>query len=124
MKEVLEFIKANWQLIVAALVFILSFILQLFKKKPINNIFQSLFEACLYGLSLAEKEYPVGTHGKYSLEKMETALDHAASYLYLQYPDVDFDYFDKTCRTIIEAVLSTPQKGGSADAEKKTHDEK
>lgn len=104
MKEIFEFIKTNWQLILAALVFILSFILQLIKKKPVNDIQYLIFEWSIEAVKIAESS------GKDGFNKLAIAVRYVLSKLKGNFPELNVEAYREGTISIIEDLLSTPQK--------------
>lgn len=120
MKDIFEILKNNWQPIVAVLVLILSFILQLIKKKPINEIFSTLYELCIQAINDAEDVQYVNYDGQnYKVsgeDKLSRAVNYVKSSLMKLYPNINTAVYTETIKLIIEDILTTPQKkGGSTD---------
>lgn len=66
MNVVLDVLKNNWKLIVAVLLFLFSFILQCFRKKPVkvvDTIREAIAVICPYFIRMSEDKYGRG-HGE------------------------------------------------------------
>ena len=111
-----NFILDNWQLIVAVIVFVLSFILQLIKKKPVTSLSSQIYAAVIAAVNKTENDGVLG-----SQSKLAYATTLVVDYLKSIYPDLDFKPYLDLIRLIIEDILSTPQKKGVRDGEKKTN---
>lgn len=109
-----NFILNNWQLIVAAIIFVLSFILQLKKKKPVVSIFGQIYEACIIAIKKTEIDGVLG-----SSNKLNYAINFVTEYIKGIYPDLDVNTYFDLIRLIIEDILSTPQKKGVVYGQKK-----
>lgn len=112
MNDFLNVLKNHWETIVAVFLFILSFILQLIKKKPvklIDGIKTFISEAVPAIVNTAESLYGSG-HGddkkKYVHELICSMIGSRYGIQPRKVDDLYEEYIDDT----IELVLSTPQK--------------
>ena len=108
-----------WKLILTAFFLLLSFILHLVKKKPLNDIISVLLPMCVSGIKYAEScDYSDVFHK--SEDKLSTAVGFVVCNL-CDYFGLDrtgknvtrFDYLRPLIKKLIEDILSTPQKKGS-----------
>lgn len=115
MQIIIQWIVDNWQLVASVLLFVLSFILQLIKKKPtqvIDGVREDIFKWCVAAVSFVENSGIKGSSEKLDaaikyvyqnfLDKYYPHEDNAQSFFYIQYSEM--------ARRYIEAILSTPQK--------------
>ena len=115
MNEIINILKNNWELIVSVLLFILSFILQLIKKKPVQDILSDIYHACVSAINETEKSNVIGSY-----QKQLFAIEIVNKYLQTKYPDIDVKRYIGLIVATIEDILSTPQKkGGNVDGETK-----
>ena len=54
MQEIFSFLKEYWQLIVAAMVFIVSVVIAIVRKRPINEICTHLYQWCIMAINAVE----------------------------------------------------------------------
>lgn len=119
MNDIIHILKNNWELIVSVLLFILSFILQLIKKKPvkvIDTVKQIILSYAPMAIRLAEQMYGLD-HGdekfKYAYQVICDAVGQIVGIQPRKVPDM----YDAYIKDVIEDVLNTPQKkGGTNDA--------
>lgn len=110
MNEFINILKNNWEIITAVIVFIISFILQLIKKKSINAIDSDIFYHSISAVLLAEAGDKKGE------DKLHAAVEYVLSRLQAMYPKLDVAQYANYVSKVIETILSTPQKkGGNVD---------
>ena len=111
MEDVIKNILINyWQPIVAVLVLILSFIIQLIKKRPIENMLHLIYFAAIDGINNIEE-----LSKKSSLApeaKLQGAVNYVKSVLNARYPELNLNVYYDTIVDIVEKILTTPQKKG------------
>lgn len=108
--EVIKNIFINyWLLIVAAIIFILSFILQLFKKKPINSILDDIYKFAILAINETELYSMVDPNVK-GESKLVMAVEYVLKWLQALYPDLNVNQYAGYVKDIIESILTTPQK--------------
>lgn len=107
--EVVKNILINyWQVILSAILFIISFILQIKRKKPISSILQDIFVFALQAVTNIENEHVLGGANKLSL-----AVAFVCQKLKDKYPDLTPLQYKDEIVCVIENILSTPQKKGN-----------
>lgn len=106
MIDILNFMKEHWQLILAVVLFVLSFILQLLKKKPISDIETSIYHYCIQAILCVEQSDLKG------VAKLDSAVMLVSKWLNAQYPNLDTGVYFNLIKKIIEKILETPQKKG------------
>lgn len=108
MQVVIDFIIQNWQMILAALLMVLTFIISLLKKKPvyneIDNILLSVVEKIPLFINSVESTSMDGSSKKVVV--METIRNYVKSQFSYVLSDSLLIFFDQ----YVELVLSTPQK--------------
>lgn len=104
---VIHWLIKNWEMVLSILLFLLSFILCLVKKKPVLNkvaiYLNELFQRIPIYIDMVEKE----GHGS---EKKALVLALCREFLSSQFGFNDFDAVECLLSGYIEDVLNTPQK--------------
>lgn len=106
MQEVYRFICAHWETILSILLTIGSVVVFIIRKKPVNGILYELTKVCLTAVNAAELT------GLKGLDKLNFAVEIVNKYIITIYPDLDINKYRSTIVSIIENILSTPQKKG------------
>lgn len=103
--EVIKNILINyWPQILAGVIFIASFILQLVGKRPVKDIESYLYKLCTEAVKLAE------TTDKKGNDKLSFAIGLVFTQLQQVFPKLDVKKYFNVIQKIIEDILSTPQK--------------
>lgn len=109
----MEFIKNllinNWPLLVSVVIFILSFILQLLKKKPISSILDDIYRLAIIAVKEVEVFSMVDPNCKGQV-KLDMAIEYVLKWLNALYPDLNVNSYVGNAKNIIEDILTTPQK--------------
>lgn len=104
---VIHWLIKNWEMVLSILLFLLSFILCLVKKKPVLNkvaiYLNELFQRIPIYIDMVEKD----GHG---VEKKRLVLELCKQYLISEFGFYDFDVIEKLISDHIEDVLNAPQK--------------
>lgn len=111
MEKFVEFVIAHWDLILSVAVFILSFILALLKKKPVEvveSLKGMLMQLLPYWINEAEVKFPGESRG---LEKINYVVDKAQSWFNEQGFKFGI-FYNSFVRDQVEQILSTPKKKG------------
>lgn len=104
MQEVFNFILSHWETLLSVVMFILSVVVFIIRKKPVSDVQSVIFKGCLDAIKLAE------CGDKKGKDKLDAALLYVCQYLNSYYPSIDTGkYFNYIC-SVIEDILSTPQK--------------
>lgn len=106
MQEVYRFICAHWETILSILLTIGSVIVFILRKKPVNALLYDLTEACIMAVKVVELTELKG------LDKLNKAVEIVNKYITIHYPDLDINNYRSIIVSIIENILSTPQKKG------------
>lgn len=106
MQEVYKFLLDNWQLILSVVLFLVSVIVSIVRKKPLQDIYSQLYAWCIAAVNVAEKTALKGD------SKKQYALDVVKSFLKDKFPNIKEDYYIHAISVIIEQILATPQKKG------------
>lgn len=111
MNEFINILKNNWEIIIAVIIFILSFILQLIKKRPVNDVLSWIYETAVEAVNSVEASDIKGAS-----YKKDTAIAIVVKKLEEVFPQIDVKVYLKMISLVIEKLLSTPQKkGGNVD---------
>lgn len=97
-------LKTYWPQILAIILFTCSFILQLIKKKPVNDIGYLLQVWSIDAVKLAE------TSDLKGYSKLTVAVQYVLNKLKGNFPELDSEAYRAAIVEIIEDILSTPQK--------------
>ena len=106
MQEVFNFILSHYEPLLALAMFILSIVFCLVRKKPVNSILYSITEAAVMATQIVEKTELKGK------EKLEKCLEIINVFLKKEFPNIDINSYRNTAISIIENILTTPQKKG------------
>lgn len=110
MLEIFNFLKANWQLIASIILIIISFILALVKKKPVqvvNGILPGLLLVIPDYVIEAELKFPEPNQG---LHKFHYVIGKSYDFIKSNFPGVIPDSYYGIISHFIESLLNTPQK--------------
>ena len=105
MEYIIQILKNNWELITAVIIFILSFILQLIKKKPVYDILSWIYEICHDAVLAVENSDLKGSE-----YKKDACMAVVIKKLGDTFPNLDTKQYLKMISTVIEKFLETPQK--------------
>lgn len=100
-----EFIKNHYELIGSIILVLVSFILALVKKRPVNSLTATLYDLCIKAVNLCESSNVVGSD-----EKLAFALKLVHTFLDEIYPGIKSSQYDSVIIKTIEEILSTPHK--------------
>ena len=105
MQEVFDFILSHFESILSVLTLIISVVIFIIRKKPVNGLSDLIQMHCSIGVKLAEKQSDL--KGK---DKLNYAVNYVNGRLLKLYPDLDVDKYRSYIIYVIEDFLSTPQK--------------
>lgn len=106
MQEIFNFVKVNWQLISAICTFIVSVIIALIRKRPVNDIMSAIYDFAIYGIN----RFEAPGNGA---EKKERVVKFIKDSLKNVFPGLNVKQYEKIIDKTIETILTTPQKKGS-----------
>lgn len=107
MQEIFSLIKANWELITGIICLIISVIVSIIRKRPVNDIFSYLYPFCIEAVSTVEKSSILGAD-----QKLNAGISYVVERLRVTFPGIRAEKYLEIIASIIEAILSTPQKKG------------
>lgn len=107
MQEVFNFVLANWRLVLEVVLLIVSVVIFIVKKKPVNALLEILMSKCLEAVLYVE--HLPGIKGE---EKLSAAVAFVSDEMLKLYPDIDIMRYKRTIVSFIELILKTPQKKG------------
>ena len=104
MQDLFNFICLHWESILSILMFVVSVVIFIIKKKPVRSI--DSFIQCLVNMNvrIAEKSDLKGA------EKLNYCVNLVCEALKNVYPDLDTSKYIPFIKYCIEDVLDTPQK--------------
>lgn len=103
MKEIFDFLKENWQLIAAIITLIISVVIALIRKKPVESIYADLYDVAIDACIEAEKSADKG------VDKLCKAVGYACNKLNTIYPGINANKYMSLIALLIERILTTPQ---------------
>lgn len=101
----IDFICNHAEIIVAIVLVVVSFILTLVKKKPVNSIIATIFDLCIKAVNIVESSSVLGSD-----QKLAFALNLVHNFLEEMYPGIQSSQYDSVITKTIEEILSTPHK--------------
>lgn len=104
MREIFNFIYSHYEAILSVLTFVISVVILILRKKPVNNILVDINAYIFQGVLLAEKTDLKGN------DKLNYAFNYVVDHLLADYPTLDISRYHKVILNGIELILSTPQK--------------
>ena len=107
MQEIFDFILSHYEAILSVLTLIISVVVLILRKKPVNSVYQCIYELAISAVKAAEAEPNIKGE-----VKLDFALDYVISCLKDKYPNLDIARYCAYIEYIIELILSTPQKKG------------
>ena len=114
MNEILEILITYWKPIVGLLFTIVGFIIAILKKKPVEDILVYIYNFCIEAINDTE------CFDKVQKLDPQVKLARAVSYvmqkLKVKYPTLDVEHYAKVIESVIESILTTPQKKGDKHA--------
>ena len=105
MLEIFNFLKNNWELVAAVITLIISVIVSVLRKRPVNDIMSNIYDYCIYFINRFE-EPGNGVH------KKEKVVRFVKESLLNVFPKLDIGKYDSLINKTIEKILTTPQKKG------------
>lgn len=109
MDEISKFLVNNWQMLLSAVLVIISVVVSAIQKKPITSITSEIYQLVCKAVLKVEEEGVKGAEQKRGLATMQV-LDQLKSI----YPKIDAKKYVSYIHLVIEDVLSTPQKKGDS----------
>lgn len=106
MQEIFNFLKENWQLIAAVITLIISVVIAIIRKRPVESIYADLYDVAIDACIEAEKSANKG------VDKMCAAVSYACNKLSAIYPGINVNKYMTLIAVLIERILTTPQKKG------------
>lgn len=106
MKEFGDFLAQYWQLIIAAILTVISTVVALIRKKPVSSIVQDIYE--LVEKAIRKVEFTQLN----STDKKGAAMEIVIAGLTTKYPSCDVKKYYKFIDIKIEDILALPQKKG------------
>lgn len=104
MQEVFKFVFSHYEAILSVLTLIISVVVLILRKKPVNAIITDLYEACIIGVCSVEKTDLKGA------DKLNKCIEVVNLIISKKYPNLDITHYRRTIVSIIESILITPQK--------------
>ena len=105
MQEVFNFISRHYELIISVITLIISVVIFIVRKKPINSVYSRIWSLAVSSIQITEAQ----CHGS-SKDKLSYCLDLIYSALLKEYPNLDITRYEIFIKCAIEIILSTPQK--------------
>lgn len=115
MNVFLDVLRNYWKEIISLLLFIGSIIIAIIRKKPVNDILSYIYEFAVKAVNDAENFKVVIGSGESSMTgkgKLSFAVTKVREALKNNFPDLDVAAYEPLIVSIIEGILSTPQKKG------------
>lgn len=100
----LKFLVENWRLFVEVIIFLITLIVCLIRKRPVSDIKSAIYSFCELAIKEAEKTDYKGC------QKLQFAVDLVNSLLRSKWPSLDVKPYFTSIVSTIEGILSTPQK--------------
>lgn len=104
MQEIFNFLLQYWRPILGAILVLVSFLLALVRKKPVNNIVALIYEYAFDAVCDVEDSSVIGP-----TQKLECAVEIVKKMLKAHYPDLKVDSYIAFIVTAIEQFLKAPQ---------------
>lgn len=100
-----DFIKNHYELIISCFLLLISVLINIFKKKPVSTLVESIYTFAVKAVNLCEASNIVGSNQKlaFAIRLVKTFLEEA-------YPGINAGSYDGLIAKTIEDILSTPQK--------------
>ena len=111
MNEIKNILIKYWEPIIGVLCLVLSFILQLIKKKPIKPILEAIYTFAIGAINESEVCGLVNPGFK-GADKLNRAVASVKAKLLQFYPSINPDVYDGLIKSVIEDLLTTPKKKG------------
>ena len=109
MKEFIDFLFIYWKPIVGLVFFIVGFIIAVFKKKPIEDIYKYIYAYSILAVNYTEVDSTCNPDIKGDV-KLARAVEYVCKMLLDTYPTLDVNKYISLIKNIIEEILCTPQK--------------
>lgn len=106
MQDLYNFICAHYEAIISFVLIIISVVVFILRKKPVDSILSSIFISAVQAVVVAE------TTDLKGLEKLNYAVGLVEANLKQNYPDLKVRSYYGFIVKVIEDILSTPQKKG------------
>lgn len=106
MQEIFNFLRENWQVIASVITLIISVVVAIIRKKPVDTIFSAIFKCSLEAVKEAENT------GLKGLEKLRYCVGLVEACLKANYPNINPISYYGYIVDVIEDILTTPQKKG------------
>lgn len=105
MQEVFDFIFSHYEAILSVLTLIISIVIFIIRKKPVNGLNDLLQAFVSNAVKLAEVQPDIKGN-----DKLEFALNYVYEHILRLYPDLDIGKYRSYIVYLIEDYLSTPHK--------------
>lgn len=107
MQEVFNFIFRHFEAILSIVLIILSFVILIIRKKPVNSVLSHIYAACTSCINDVEASGVIG-----STAKKQLCIKLVKEMLKLHFPDLDVEAYTSIISDVIENILNTPHKKG------------
>ena len=107
MQEVYKFIASHYQILGSAIVFVISLVFLIVKKKPVHSVYESILLSCISAVLYVERLPDLK-----GSDKLNAAIVYVYDELKRTYPELDITKYKNTIVSCIELILETPQKKG------------
>lgn len=110
MKDIFEILITYWKPIVGLLFTVAGFVIAVLKKKPIEDILTYIYNFSIEAINDTECFDKIN---KIDADvKLARATSYVLSKLKVKYPTLDVERYSKIIESVIESILTTPQKKG------------
>ena len=107
MQDLYNFICAHYETIISVVLTIISVVVFILRKKPLNDVSTNLYKWCIEAINSVESSNIDG-----SSHKLNTAIRLVRYAFERYYIGYNFSNYEKIAESYIESILSTPQKKG------------
>lgn len=105
MQDLFNFICDHYHTLVDLVILIVSVVIFIIRKKPVNGLSDIIQAQCSTAIKLAEQQ-----NGLKGEQKLSFAVNYVKDHLLRLYPNLDVERYKSYIMYVIEDYLSTPQK--------------
>lgn len=116
MQEIFKFLQLYWQVVLGVILFVVSFIIAIIRKKPVSDVLSSIYAFAVSAVIEAEGMKVSADGSSFSSlngkDKLSYAVNAVLSALHQVFPALDVKKYKPLVIDVIEELLTTPQKKG------------
>ena len=109
MQDIINFISTHYRLIIEGVLLVVSVLFFILRKRNFTSIEGDIFSLCIKAVNFVEETKLKG------VDKLDAAVVMVINELSKMYPKADCGIYFNYVASIIEKILSTPQKKGGSN---------